>query len=75
MNKWRKVAGTFLILTPMVVVIALPFIGVLLGSLGMDIHWNGSKALFYIAVVCVVLMLFACFGAGVRLRRDAKTSK
>jgi protein-S-isoprenylcysteine O-methyltransferase Ste14 len=75
MKKSRKVAGGFLILTPLVVVVALPFVGVLLGSLGMDIHWNASKTLFYIAIVCFVLMLLVCLKAGVRIRRDTKTSK
>ncbi|WP_433967684.1 hypothetical protein [Tunturiibacter gelidiferens] len=61
--------GTLLVAIPLLILAAIPLFCVLLGSLGMDIHWNGSKVHFYVAMLCVVLTLFACFFTGFRLRR------
>jgi hypothetical protein len=46
---WRRPIGTLLILTPLLVLTGLGLLGVLLGSMGMDIHWT-SKAAFYVAI-------------------------
>jgi hypothetical protein len=56
---WRGPIGTLLILTPLLVLIGLGLLGVLLGSMGMDIHWT-SKAAFYVAMTCGILLLCGC---------------
>lgn len=70
---WRRPIGTLLILTPLVVLIGVGILGVLLGSMGMDIdiHWNSTWAR-YIATVCIVLLLCACVLCGIRLRRSPR---
>jgi hypothetical protein len=69
---WRRPIGTLLILTPLLVMVGLGLLGVLLGSMGMDIHWN-SRGTFYVATTCRVLILYACAVAGVHLRRSPRT--
>ena len=69
---WRKPIGTLLILTPLLVLVGLGLLGVLLGSIGMDIHCN-SRGTFYVATTCSVLILCAWIVAGVHLRRSPKT--
>jgi hypothetical protein len=69
MRRWRRALGTLLILTPLLVHIAYGLFGVLLGSMGMDIHWT-SKGASYVAITCSVLLLGACVVAGVKLRND-----
>jgi hypothetical protein len=71
MQKWRRVIGTLLILTPLVLLLALILLAILLGSMGMDIHWT-SKGRFYVTTACTFLTLCACIIAGVHLRRSAK---
>ena len=48
MRGWRRPIGTLLILTPLLVVVGFGLLGVrqVLGSMGMDIHWN-SRGTFY----------------------------
>ena len=72
MRGWRRPIGTLLILTPLLVVVGFGLLGVLLGSMGMDIHWN-SRGTFYVATTCCVLILCACVVAGVHLRRSPRT--
>jgi hypothetical protein len=69
---WRRPIGTLLILTPLLVLVGLGLLGVLLGAMGMDIHWN-SRGTFYVATTCSVLILCACVVAGVHLRRSPRT--
>jgi protein-S-isoprenylcysteine O-methyltransferase Ste14 len=71
MQRWRTVTGTLLILMPLLLLLALPLLGVLFGSLGMDIHWTSTMS-YYATMTCIVLMLCACVMAGVHLRRSAK---
>jgi hypothetical protein len=40
---------------PLLLLLALPLLGILFGSLGMDIHWT-SKMSFYITMTCAVLL-------------------
>ncbi len=63
----RLVLGTILILVSLLPIAALPVSGVLLGSLGIDIHWNGSKLGGYVSLACTGLTLFCSFLAGLRL--------
>jgi uncharacterized membrane protein len=65
----RKVIGTLLILSPLFVLMAFPFFGVLLGSMGMDIHWTSETA-SYVTIGCSILALCACVMAGIQLRRS-----
>jgi len=58
--------------TPFLVFPTMVLFGLLLGSLGMDIHWNASKMLRTIAVLCVTLILCGSFLAGLRLRRASR---
>jgi uncharacterized membrane protein len=57
------------VLLPLLLLAAFPFFGILLGSLGVDIHWNASRASGYAAAFCVVLLL--CIS---NLRRLAPSS-
>jgi hypothetical protein len=68
---WRRPIGTLLILTPLLVLTGLGLLGVLLGSMGMDIHWT-SKAAFYVAMTCSIVLFCGCVMAGIRLRRSPK---
>ena len=65
--------GTMLILMPFCLVLAVALLGIMLGSLGMDIHWHGSRTLLYLMLLCMVLLLFACVIAGIRLRITEKS--
>jgi hypothetical protein len=65
----RKVIGTLLILSPLFVLMAYAFFGVLLGSMGMDIHWT-SKMASYVTTGCSIVALCACVIAGIHLRRN-----
>jgi hypothetical protein len=69
---WRTASGTLLVLVPLLVLTAMPLFGVWVGSLGMDIHWNASRALGYAVVLCVGVSLCLCFIVGIRLLRNAK---
>ncbi|HEY3989057.1 MAG TPA: hypothetical protein VGM02_07150 [Acidobacteriaceae bacterium] len=71
LRTWRTAIGTLLVLAPLLVLAAMLQFGVLLGSLGMDIHWNASKALGYAAVLCIGVTLCLCFILGIRLLRNA----
>jgi hypothetical protein len=71
MQKWRSVTGTLLILMPLLLLFAFPLLGILFGSLGMDIHWT-SKLSFYLTMTCAVLILCICVATGIHLRRSAK---
>ena len=72
MRRWRRTIGTFLILTPLLFLIGGGLLGVLLGSMGMDIHWT-SKGAFYVAITCSIVLLCGCVMAGIRLRKSPKT--
>jgi hypothetical protein len=72
MRRWRRALGTLLILTPLMALIAYGLSRVLLGSMGIDIHWT-SKGASYIAMTCSVLLLCACVVAGVQLRNGPKS--
>src|SRR5258708_22606834 len=53
----EDLSETLLILTPLLVLVGLGLLGVLLGSMGMDIHWN-SRGTFYVAATWSVLILY-----------------
>jgi hypothetical protein len=65
----RRVIGTLLILSPLFALMAFAFFGVLLGSMGMDIHWT-SRVNSYVTIGCSVLALCACVMAGIHLWRN-----
>jgi hypothetical protein len=70
---WRTAIGTLLVLAPLLLLAAMPVFSVLLGSLGMDFHWNGPRALGYATVLCTGVALCVCFIIGIRLLRNANT--
>jgi hypothetical protein len=72
MQGWRRAVGTLLLWTPLVIFVLFGLSGVLLGSMGMDVHWTSKEAL-YIAATCVVLLVCACVAAGLKLRKGTKT--
>ena len=74
MRGWRRPIGTLLILTPLLVLVGLGLLDPLLGSMGMDIHWN-SRGTVYVATTCSVLILCACVVAGIHLRKSPRTQK
>jgi hypothetical protein len=61
-------------LTPLLVLVGLGLLDPLLGSMGMDIHWN-SRGTVYVATTCSVLILCACVVAGIHLRKSPRTQK
>ena len=63
----RSALGLLLLLFPLLLLATVPFFGVLLGSLGMDIHWTASKTVGYGAVACAAIMLCLSFLFGWRL--------
>jgi hypothetical protein len=67
-TRWRRPIGTLLILTPLLALSSCAFTGILLGSMGIDIHFN-SKAASYVAITCTFLVLLACVATGIRLRK------
>jgi hypothetical protein len=69
----RMFVGTLMVLAPLLVMAALPLFGVLLGSLGMDIHWNASRTLGGISALCLGIILCLSFIIGIRLLRSVKT--
>ncbi len=71
MRGWRRAFGTLLVLTPLLVLVGLGLLAVLLGSMGMDIHWT-SKGPFYVTATSGVLILCACVMAGVHLRKNPR---
>jgi hypothetical protein len=73
LRTWRTGIGALLVLAPLLVLAAMPLFGILLGSLGMEIHWNASRALGYTAVLCATVTLCLCFIIGIRLLRNANT--
>lgn len=66
---WRRTIGTVLLLTPLWGFILFTLAGILLGSLGMDIHWTSNKVA-YMGWTMLVLAFSACVMAGVKLRRS-----
>jgi hypothetical protein len=68
MQGWRKVVGTLLLWTPLLILVVFGLSGVLLGSMGMEVHWT-SEASPYIVATCVVLLACACVAAGLKLRK------
>jgi peptidoglycan/LPS O-acetylase OafA/YrhL len=72
MRRWRKIIGTLLLWTPFLAFGLFSLSGVLLGSMGMDIHWTSDEAP-YVAATCAVLLVCACVAAGLKLRKGAKT--
>ncbi len=73
MPRLRRFCGTVLLWTPVVVAVFLGFSGLLLGSLGMDVHWTSAKSQF-IAATAVVLVVGVCVAAGLRLRKEDSNS-
>jgi hypothetical protein len=67
-HRCTTVVGTMLMLGPVLLLLAMSLLGVVLGSLGMDIHWNGSRLLLCVIVACLAIALCSCFIAGWRLR-------
>ena len=59
--------GLLLLLLPLLLLATVPFFGVLLGSLGMNIQWTASKPAGYGVAICAAIVL--CFSslAGWRL--------
>ena len=68
MSGWRRSVGTFLLFAPLMVVIVMVPLGVLLGSMGMDIHWTSPRDAYF-GWTCIVLIVCGCVVGGVRLRR------
>jgi hypothetical protein len=68
MQNWRRALGTILIAIPILFLLALIPVGVVLGSLGMDIHFT-SKSAAHIVIFCFVIVMWGCVFAGTRLRR------
>jgi hypothetical protein len=68
MQRWRRPLGTLLIWTPMLALAFCVFTGILLGSMGMDIHFT-SKAASYLAMASTILILIACLAVGLRLQK------
>lgn len=58
-----------LILLPLLCVVGMIVLGVLLGSMGMDIHWQ-SKAMFIMTVSALVASLVGCIALGFKLREN-----
>ncbi len=71
MARWRSWVGMLLILLPLLCVGGMIALGVLLGSMGMDIHWK-SRAMFSVTVSALVAGLAACVALGVKLRKAGK---
>lgn len=66
----RSAVGLLLLLLPLLLLATFPFFGVLLGSLGMDIHWTASTASGYGAATCVAIVLCLSSLIGWRLLRS-----
>jgi hypothetical protein len=63
----RQAMGMLFVLLPLSLLAAFPFFGILLGSLGVDFHWNASKSSGYAVVLGVVLSLCGSLLVGLRL--------
>ena len=72
MKRWRRAVGTLLLWNPLVIFVLFGLSVVLLGSMGMDVHWT-SKEAPYIAGTCVTLLVCACMAAGLKLRQGTET--
>jgi len=72
MQGWRRAVRTLLLWTPLGIFFLLGLSGVLLGSMGVDVHWT-SKEAPYVITTCVVLLVCACAAAGLKLRKGTKT--
>jgi hypothetical protein len=68
-QRGRQALGMLFVLLPLLLLAAFPFFGILLGSLGVDIHWNASRASGYVVALCVVLSLCLSLLVGWRLLR------
>jgi hypothetical protein len=68
MPGWRRIIGTALILAPLIILVLLIPLGVMLGAMGMDVHWT-SKRDAYIGWTCIALIVCTCIVVGLRLRR------
>lgn len=66
--RWRRFIGTLLLLTPLFALICCGLLAVLMGSLGMDIHW-ASKTPLFVAASGAGVLLCACVVVGIRLRK------
>src|ERR1700733_14832281 len=44
MPGWRRAVGTLLLWTPLVIFVLFGLSGVLLGSMGMGVHWTSKEA-------------------------------
>jgi hypothetical protein len=71
MQGLRGAVGTLLLWTPLVIFVLFGLSGVLLGSMGMDVHWT-SKEAPYIAATSVLLLGCACVAVGLKLRKRTK---
>jgi hypothetical protein len=60
----RQIIGMLFVLLPLLLPAALPFFGILLGSLGVEIHWNASRASGYAVAFCVGLLLCVSISFG-----------
>jgi hypothetical protein len=74
MHRWRRSVGTLLLWTPFAIFIFFILFGVLLGSMGIDIHWTSKKSP-YIVAICLVMFLGACLAVGRKLRKSAETAR
>jgi len=73
--KWHRVIGACLMLWPILLLTAaVPFAAAVLGSLGMMIEWNDSRASLYLAGTGLALMMFASLVIGLRLWRSSSVS-
>ena len=66
---WRRAVAMLMISTPLLALVVYSVGGVILGSLGMDIHWT-SRSAAYIAGFALIVSLIACVAFGVTLLRQ-----
>lgn len=64
-----------MLLFPLVLLAIIPLTGILLGSLGMDIHWSCTRGSRYALAFVVALLLYAWITIGIKLRRTGKSSQ
>ncbi len=68
--KLRRIwAGITLMLVPVLFLISVFPLGVLLGSFGMDVHWNGSRTLLHVFEIGAISILLGSIATGVWLYR------
>jgi hypothetical protein len=70
MIRWRRSAGTLLILTPLLALVLVAIAAVLMGAIGMGVRWN-SRGDFFATTSCIVLVLGACVATGIKLRKSS----